>query len=159
MGDDILETRLTTKGKGGITKENARAMQARRWEIAREKAAQGMAAAVEEIVDKLEDGKPVHPAHIPTDAWFHVIKRATERFMKSESIRGMSEMGNFIGKHTGMTHEPAKGEQEGSNLPFYGLEDANVFMQVINYYNTDYKNELDAVNVIDAEVDELTNEA
>jgi hypothetical protein len=159
MGDDVLETRVTTTGKGGITKENARAMVARRWEIAREKAAEGMAAAVEEIVDKLETGKPVHPAHIPTDAWFHVMKRATERFMKSDSIRGMSEMGNFIGKNTGMIHEVTKEDREGDNLPFYGLEDAKVFMQVINYYNSDYKDERDAVNIIDAEVNELINES
>jgi hypothetical protein len=130
-------------------------MARRRWEIAHEKAAEGMVEAVEAIVGKLCDGEPVDSSKIKTEAWKHVMKRATEVYMKSDSIRGMSEMGNFIGKHTGMTHDGSKDDKESSESPFMGLETAKVIMQVYNFYQGDYRDVIDEVDIIDAEVDGL----
>jgi hypothetical protein len=156
VGDDTtqiapVKTRIVGRP---LTSETARAASLKGWEIRREKAAEGMAEAVEAIVGKLIEGEPVDSHKVKTEAWKKVIGRATEVYMKSDSIRGMSEMASFIGKATGMIRENVKEEQHTQENQLLGLDDAKVVLQVFNFYKNDFKHAPENMDVIDAELND-----
>jgi hypothetical protein len=137
-----------------LTSETARELALKSWDTRREKAAEGMAEAVEAAVGQVLDGKDVNPHAWKTEAWKKVIGRATEVYMKSDSIRGMSEMASFIGKATGMIRENVKEEQKTPENQLLGLDDAKVVLQVFNFYKNDFKHSPENMDVIDAELND-----
>lgn len=143
IGHGTLKKGESVRNANKITKENAADMARRRWEVARERAALGMQKAVE---SRLANGQSLG---VPTDAWEHIIKHATNVYLESRSPKGLSNLGTFLGSSTGML----KGRDESageSELPLAGLEDARNIIQIFNFYNTDYQKE--KADVIDAEV-------
>jgi hypothetical protein len=140
-----------------LTSETAALAAKRRWEIYHEKAAEGMAEAVDEYMAKVQGGTAKSLARsLPQDAWKHVLKRATETYLNAHELRGMAEMGKFIGHTTGMLREITKDSREDYDTPqMSGLEDARVIMQVFNFYKSDYNDIVDEIDVIDAECNDL----
>ena len=153
--DDEEIVEVHTTGLGGINKGNAHNMVIRRFQLARKAGAEGMAKAV---VETLEAGGRVPTPMIPVDAWSAVMQHATKVYMKSNSLRGMSEMANFIGKNTGMIAPESAKEVQTPDLGLLGLDDAKVILQVNNYYQKDYKNDDPELDIIEGELNDLNDE-
>ena len=94
-----------------ITSADASKLARKRWDMAREKANDGLESAVE---SSIEAGIIPDLKHTKGDAWFHVAKHAGEVYFKSNSARGLSELGGFLGQITGnmVTKDMMKEENE-----------------------------------------------
>jgi hypothetical protein len=166
MGDDVLEEigqelsekqEIIEKPKRELhkfTKEDRIAGGKARWENARNRAAEGLQEAVDEILAEMDNGILPKKTNTPAEAWKHIMKKATKEFMHSTSLKGMSDMASFIGKSTGMTRDVQAGDKEPAALPMLeGLEDARIILQVFYGNMPEIEERLDAdIDIIDAEL-------
>jgi hypothetical protein len=131
-----------------ITTETGRAMANRRWAMAREKAAEGLKTAVEKHIEKT-GGKAISTLegdHSP-EAWGKMIEHAATIFLNSNSARGLSDLGAFVGKSAGMLLDPnvkveAEQSREGS------LDEARVLLQVFQFFDGEKKEEGEIIDAI-----------
>jgi hypothetical protein len=129
-GERLAESNL-------ITKENASAMVRKRWDKAREAAAQGMMEAVNEKVKELDETGKVSLFKTPPEAVKEVVKHATRIYLNSKSPKGMSDLGAFLMKSTGMNRE--KEDETGLTKDgIVSMEEANFILQVNNYYGSEF---------------------
>jgi hypothetical protein len=119
------EIRETTMLNGAINKDTAVAMQLRGRELAKQRAAEGMMAAVNERLAE----KKLPQVNVTPDALFHVVKHATGVFMDSKSPKGMSDLGAFITKTSGFNEEKDKGNSGGGGVSAT-LQNALTFLQI-----------------------------
>jgi len=130
-----------------ITKENAREMAKRSGDIRAEAAARGMVSGVNKALKRYDEkGELVLPVGTPLQAWEALTEKFVEKFMTSGSLKSMSDALLVAGKVTGMYEE--KTEQSSTSPVLAGLEDAQVLLQVFNFYDN-HRPEL--ADVIDAE--------
>ena len=87
------------------------------------------------------------PVGTPLQAWEALTEKFVEKFMTSGSLKSMSDALLVAGKVTGMYEE--KTEQSSTSPVLAGLEDAQVLLQVFNFYESHPREE---GMVIDAEV-------
>jgi len=82
-------------GKHAITKDNAKDMQARRWDLARDAYAQGFV-----------EGTPGMTASDPdTEAWRAIGRKTAELLHAATSARGYAELLNAAAKYLGVERE------------------------------------------------------
>ena len=112
---------------GQITHADARALNARRYELARQRAAAGMVQAVVE-----RGGLPAAGAR-PTAAWRAVVKHATDVMLDADSPRAMSDLARFIGQSAGMlaADRSAAGGDNGDNVSVTVNAPADVVLAVL----------------------------
>lgn len=128
-------------GARRINSVQAREMALRKHQLARENAAEGLLTALQE---KMKGGDIPLPK-VPVEAYKHLIRHAVDVYLKTDSARGLSELGNFISKAAGMVVDPA--ELRAEQAPDNGtLTDANIILQVFNYYDEHPDEHADAID-------------
>jgi hypothetical protein len=151
-------TTLSPMGKNptSITKENASEMAHRRWDKARQQAREGMKLVVEE---RLANGTLDKLKYTGDDSWKLANAHAFEVYLKTDSARGLAELGNFLGKNSGDLPDPVelKNMQEPEKVK-ETISDAMLIIAAYEYYDA-HKKELMSANVIDAEVKDLVRDA
>ena len=112
-----------------ITSATASMLAHRRHELARQRAAAGMVAAV------VEHGRLPAAGARPAAAWGAVIQHATDVMLAAGSPRAMSDLGRFIGQSAGMLRDDhtaaAGGGDNGDSVTATITAPADVVLAVL----------------------------
>lgn len=150
---ESLEPQLPTAPGRPFTSKTAQVASLKRWEKAYDNAGAGMISAVNARLKEIIKDANIPLVKTPQQAWEFVIAHNVEILLRSTSLKGMADMTEKIGKATGMLHEASKNDTGTQEVAMAGLAEANVILQVVNFYNTDYKKALNGEEkVIDAEI-------
>jgi hypothetical protein len=136
-------------GATPFNKETGAAAIKRRWDAARLAAQEGMIEAVNEANEKFDKfGTSALPKlTTPPEAFKYIIKHATDVYLLSHSPKGLSDLGGFIGKSTGLVKDVTDMREEQSVDPsMLGIDDAKVILNVFNIYNEKKKYEGEVVD-------------
>lgn len=159
MGDDNKEIKIinnhSTENLKPFTRESGASANRRRWELAREAGAEGLKRAVDE---SLATGGKIPRGGLPHDAWGVIVEHIAEVMLASQSLRGVAEAANFIGKSTGMLAPESKEAPQSAEGALLGLEDAKIIFNVYNYHQNEYRQPDGELDVIEAELHDLSDD-
>lgn len=134
-----------TDGRGnrfnhrGFDDGRASAIQTKRWEDSRNAATEGMIDGVNQYLEEkaekeqkeISDIVSINRSKTPVDALKQIASHATVVYMRTNTPKGLADLGNFIMKITGSIKQPDDRSVKDDGLPMPALDEA---YNIVNFF-------------------------